>query len=298
MVDNSTRARQNIYVRLRFGLMKIITCFLILTSAVFAADLQSLVDTEHAFARLAAEKGSRTAFLGNLADDGLVFSPDKVNGKEYWTARKESPSLLSWAPNYADISSNGLLGYTTGNWEFRAKGKTDVPTAFGDFITVWLRQADGRYKFVIDIGVSHAKPAKYSTDWVTSQIKTKETNEKKSSASDYAPGFFETMAGRGVDKAYDDFAAEDIRVYRENKAPILGKKALLDLLKSEKATFAVAKRSIFFGSADLAYNTNTYTKTVDGRVVEKGNMMQIWKLVDGKWQIVLDIFKPVPEKTL
>ncbi|CAN5584675.1 hypothetical protein BH10ACI2_BH10ACI2_24860 [soil metagenome] len=273
-----------------------VTLFALALAAVQVSaqtDLQRLVDTEHAFAQTAAEKGTRVAFLANMADDGLVFTPDKVNGKEYWTARKEGTSLLSWAPNYADVSSNGLLGYTTGNWEFRAKGKDDTPSAFGDFITVWLRYPDGKYKFVVDIGVGHAKPEKFSNDWVTSPIKIKDTNEKNSSASDNANGFYSTMTEKGIGKAYEDFATDDLRAYREDKAPILGKKGLISLLKSEKATFAFAKRSVFFGSADLAYNTNTYTKSVGGKVVEKGNTMQIWKLIGGKWKIVLDIFKPV-----
>src|SRR5258708_6987394 len=68
-------------------------------------DLQKLVDTEHAFAQMAEEKGTRAAFLENLTDDALVFIPDKTNGKAFWTARATSASLLSWAPNYADISS-------------------------------------------------------------------------------------------------------------------------------------------------------------------------------------------------
>ena len=124
------------------------------------SDLQKLVDAEHAFAKLAEEKGTKAAFLANLTDDALVFVPEKINAKEFWTARAASASLLSWAPNYADISANGIMGYTTGNWEFRPKGKGDTPTAFGDFITVWVRQPDGSYKWVIDIGVGHAKPEK------------------------------------------------------------------------------------------------------------------------------------------
>src|SRR5258708_11449173 len=154
------------------------------------SDLQKLVDTEHIFARMAAEKGTKAAFLANFTDDALVFNPDKLNAKEFWTARTPNASLLSWAPNYADISANGIMGYTTGNWEFRPKGKDDTPTAFGDFITVWVRQPDGKYKFVIDIGVGHAKPEKYSTEWVTSPLKVKDQNEKGSSAADAANGFY------------------------------------------------------------------------------------------------------------
>src|SRR5689334_7511762 len=88
-------------------------------SAPVAGDLRKLVDTEQAFARAAAEKGTRAAFLEFLADDGIVFNPTEANGKLVWKARPESPALLAWNPAWADISSDGKLGYTTGGWEFR-----------------------------------------------------------------------------------------------------------------------------------------------------------------------------------
>ena len=268
---------------------------LFLTVSAFAqTDLQKLVDTEHAFAAIAAEKGARAAFLENLADDGLVFNPDKVNGKALWSAKPEASYLLSWAPNYADISSNGILGYTTGNWEYRAKGKDDAPSAFGDFVTVWLRQPSGKFKFVIDIGVGHAKPDKYLTEWTTSADNGAGKIAGDSAASEIATEFYQLATARGIVKAYETYAADDIRVYREDKFLILGKKNFRSLVSRDKAVVTFAKRGVFFSSADLAYSTNAYTRFADGKIVEKGNFMQIWKLRGGKWHIVLDIFKPIP----
>lgn len=260
-------------------------------------DLQKVIDTEHAFAQLAADKNTRTAFLANMADDALVFVPDKTNGKAFWTARPEATSLLSWAPNFADVSSNGILSYTTGNWEFRPKGKADAPVAFGDFITLWLRQPDGKYKFVIDIGVGHPKPDKYLTEWTTAAAGKRGEKAGDEGASDVATGFYQLVTAKGLGKAYDTFAADDVRAYREDKMPILGKSSLKTVVAADKGIVTFAKRSVFFGSADLAYTTNTYTKTEGGKTIEKGNFMQIWKLRGGKWQIVLDIFKPVPAGT-
>lgn len=277
--------------------LRIILLSLIISASVFGqADLQNMVAAEHAFAAMAAEKGTRAAFLANMSDDAVIFNPDRSNAKEFWTARKDSPSLLSWAPNYADISSNGILGFTTGNWEFRAKGKTDEASAFGEFITVWVRQPDSKYMWVVDIGVGHSKPDKFSTDWSTSSEKRKEGDVNAANAADNANGFYAILAKDGLKKAFSEYAAEDIRLYREDSPPILGKKAAITLLGKEKGIFSMAKRSTFFGSADIAYNLNTYVRTVDGKVVEKGNTMQIWKSIGGKWRIVLDIFKPVPAK--
>lgn len=263
-------------------------------TAVGQSDLQKMVDTEHTFAQMAAEKGTRAAFLENLADDGFVFVTDKTNGKIFWTARAPAMSLLSWAPNYADISSNGTLGYTTGNWEFRAKGKDDTPSAFGDFITLWLRQPSGKYKFVIDIGIGHAKPEKYSAEWTTSDDKIPDKNGNDRASADFGMAFYQLVTAKGLNKAYEMYAADNIRAYREDKLPILGKKNLKSVTASDKSTVIFANRGVFFSSADLAYMTNTYTKLDGEKIVEKGNFMQIWKLSSGKWQIVLDIFKPVP----
>lgn len=273
----------------------LVFCFFLCAGAAAQSDLQKLVDTEHAFARFAAEKGTKNAFLEYLNVDGLLFMPDKVNGKTFWSAREESKSLISWAPNYADISANGILGYSTGNWEYRANGKDDAPSGFGEFITIWLRQPDSRYKFVIDIGVSHDRPEKFSSDWVTTSDTTPDPNDKNSSAADIANQFFEIAGRKGLVKAYVTFAAPEIRMFREGKFPTVGKKNVISELKNQTGFVASAKRGMFFGSANIAYTNNTYTVTKGGKVAEKGNYLQIWKLRAGVWQIVLDIFKPVPE---
>jgi hypothetical protein len=281
--------------------MKYIFSLLAILIMVFCAhaqgDLQKMTATEREFEAFAAKNGNKAAFIEYAAADGLLFVPDKVNAKAYWNGRGEWNGLLSWAPNYADISANGLIGYTYGNWEFRPKGKDDEPQAFGHFITVWQLQPDGKYRYVVDIGIDHDKPAKYSTDWSTASVKSADLNEKNSSAAHSANAFFTKLASDGPAKAYKAFAVGDIRAFRQGKHPMVGLKTLAESLKGDKGTYTLSKLSSFHGSADIAYNLNTYTKTVDGKVVEKGNTLQIWKLVNSKWRIVLDIFKPVPEKT-
>lgn len=258
-------------------------------------DLQKLVDTEKAFAALAAEKGIKEAFLANMSDDAILFLPDKVSGRPYWLSRGESPEIILWAPNYADVSSNGILGYTTGNWEYRGGGKGDAPSAFGEFVTVWQRGADGRYRVSVDIGISHDKPEEFNT-YVSAPSYPASGNEKGTSAADTANSFFEIIGESGLSKAYQTYAAKDIRSFREGAFPIIGKNKLLSFIKKGKTLTKLAKRTMFFGSADIAYVTNTYTQTKRDKSVENGNFLQIWKFIDGRWQIVLDIFKPIPAK--
>ncbi|MEO8650344.1 MAG: hypothetical protein ABI539_14360 [Acidobacteriota bacterium] len=265
-------------------------------SVVFSRDpLTDLVDTEKAFAATAADKGTKTAFLEYSSADALLFLPEKINSRSYWTSRDDSKGLLSWAPNYADLSANGLIGYTTGNWEFRPGSKDAEPTGFGQFVTIWQRQPDGKYRFVVDIGVGHAKPGKFSNDLLPPAYPSK-GNPDNSSAADNAAQFFEIAGKFGTAEAYKRFAAEKVRVFREGEMPVIGKKALLSKVKKEMPNVIFAKRSVFFGSDDIAYIQNSYSVSRQDGSVEKGNFVHIWKLIDGRWQIVLDIFKPVPQK--
>lgn len=268
------------------------TVFLLIGDTQAQSNVQKLVETEQAFAQMAADKNTRDAFLAYMADTSVVFTPDLTEAKPYWTARKANDSLLSWAPNFADVSSNGVMGYTTGNWEWRENRNGATPAAFGEFITVWLKQTGGSYKWVIDIGVEHAKPLAYSKDWKTAGTGAANTEQP---TSEFATAFY-LAAANGVAKAYDSFADDNIRSYREGKMPIFGKRAALAEWKSDKGQYSFSKRSSSLNAGDLGYILNTYTRSRDGKPIEKGNYLQIWKFYGGKWHIVLDIFKPVPEK--
>lgn len=255
--------------------------------------LDAMVETERAFAKSAEAKGTKAAFLEFTAPDGVLFLPEKIKAVDYWNARGESKGLLSWDPNYADVSSNGLLGYTTGNWEYRSAGKDGTPEGFGEFITIWRREPDGKYKFVVDIGVNHEKPGAYSKTLAPPAYPSS-ANEKNMSAADTANSFFEIVGKNGLSAAYQSYAAKEVRSFRENTMPMIGKNDLLSYIKKSKGKTSLTKRSVFVGSADIAYIVNTYTRTNEDGTTEKGNFMQIWKLIGDRWQIVLDIFKPVP----
>jgi ketosteroid isomerase-like protein len=297
LIYRPQKRQDDALIVLAFFFMKLSVFLVVLLSVlpIFGqSDLEKLVASERAFAKTALDKGTRSAFLEFMSGDAVVFTPDKTVARPFWTARPDSPAALFWAPNFADVSSNGILGYTTGNWEHRAKGRNDVPDAFGNFITVWVRQPSGQYRWVIDIGVSHAKPEKYTEDFT--QPKPGSGNPNNISAADSANRFYEMAAKQGLQKAYSMFVDNDVRFFRENEFPAGGRNALIDRVKKYKGTFTFPKRSMFFETADMAYANNAYTFTSENGPVETGNFLQIWKLIDGKWKIVLDIFKPIPPK--
>ena len=132
-----------------FRLPKLFFLPLALSSTAFAAEpagdaLSSLLQAEKNFAKMSREAGIRDSFLANLADDAIVFDPGPVNGRKLYTKRSPSPAQLIWEPIFADVSSAGDMGYTTGPWEYK-KTKSDArPAAYGQFLSVWKRQSGRR----------------------------------------------------------------------------------------------------------------------------------------------------------
>lgn len=277
---------------------KLVISFVVIFSftSVFSqtkSDLQKLVETEKSFAAASAEKGTRSAFLEFLTDDGIVFAPEAANGKAVWKARGESVGLLSWQPIFADISSSGFLGYTTGDWEFRPRGKDDAPISFGQYLTLWLKQADGNFKAVLDIGISHPKPKQIETDWKSPNDAAESFGDNKPKVSPAANLFFDTATDKGLNKAIQLFAADDMRLLRDGKLPILGKHNALAEFRKEKSNINFGKKMTLQSSGDLAYLNATYQMKKGNDISEQGNIVQIWKLRGGKWQIVVSVFVPI-----
>ncbi len=131
-----------------------------------AAPKDEMMAADRAFSALSAEKGAHAAFLAYMAEDVRLYdgATPPILGKAavqtHYAKNPEAPGTrLTWTPLEADASPDGVLGFTRGTWLYTAK-KTDGSTAraTGYYVTVWRRQADGQYKFTLDIGGSDPKP--------------------------------------------------------------------------------------------------------------------------------------------
>ncbi|MEP6704821.1 MAG: hypothetical protein ABJB34_08450, partial [Acidobacteriota bacterium] len=185
-------------------LFALLTLLAVSTVTLSQIELQPLLDTQRAFETAAAQNGIKSAFLEFLRDDAIVFQPGPVNGKQYWTARDSDPSTL-FVRNliYSDISANGLLGYTTGNWRSYQKGMSEGLARFGQYVTIWERGSDGKFRASLDIAVSHEKLPFADTDKPISQKQTRDINKRGRSPADPSMTFLRTsMTGSGLSGAY------------------------------------------------------------------------------------------------
>src|SRR6266853_1859465 len=92
----------------------VIALLILLLAGNLRSELDALIETERAFARLSVAKGTRDAFLANLSDESVLFRPEPVPGKSWMEKSAPATAQLDWQPEFADISRAADLGYTTG----------------------------------------------------------------------------------------------------------------------------------------------------------------------------------------
>jgi ketosteroid isomerase-like protein len=259
-----------------------------------AEALRAMVEAERQFYQTGQEQGTRAAFLAFLAEDGIVFRPGPVNGKEVWSKRPENGFDLVWEPTFAAIARSGDFGYDTGPAKWRAKKSDPNFDGHGHFVSIWKKQKDGAWKVALDCGIQHLEPAGKS-DALRTVVPD---GPGKGDAEFWAGAMknFHEVAQDNSTKAISQFAAPEIRVYRDGHLPAVGAEAAHSLLsemggKTTYGPFAGAASS----SHDLAYNYGKYT-TLRAGSTEQGHYVQVWQTNStGEWKLVVDWQQPLPK---
>ncbi len=118
---------------------------------------QEIIAADKAFSAYSVEHGSNNAFLHYAANDVVLLKPNMkpIVGHQalevFYQGRIDSTYTLQWNPTFAKVSRNGDLGYTYGVWELFQKSDPENIRK-GTYLTIWERQTDGGWKFVLDTG--------------------------------------------------------------------------------------------------------------------------------------------------
>jgi len=264
-------------------------------------DPMVLVNSERAFAAAAAEKGTRDAFLEYSADEAVMFVPGAVRVKEHYGASPNRPGLLTWQPTFAEISSSGDLGWTTGPWEWRQNPSDSTPLATGHYITIWKRQPDSTWKFVVDVGVAHnspmSEPAAPVLRVLDRQIERQsvEPGRGREELLEAEHAFRSASISEGLAAAYQPRVTEDVRYYRMGIRPIQGMDSVTMALSQSVGTYSwdVDHAEVSLNS-DLGFTYGTSSLS-DGEKSIRFSFMRIWRRsVEGIWNVALDIHIPLP----
>jgi hypothetical protein len=125
------------------------------TPAAGSTVAKTAADAEHAFAAAAQADGQWTAFRRFATDDATMFVPKPTNAQAYLKDRRDPPAAIHWWAADSFVSCDRGHAANTGPWINAAQ------KSVGYFTTIWTRQPDGGFKWLVDGGDSlpRARPA-------------------------------------------------------------------------------------------------------------------------------------------
>jgi ketosteroid isomerase-like protein len=116
----------------------------------------ALIKADLDFSEMSVKEGMQKAFLAYFADNGVMLRDNgyPIIGKDsliiLFSKVADTSFILSWKPVYEMIAESGELGYTYGFYTRTTKATAVVSR--GTYVTIWEKQEDGTWKFVMDTG--------------------------------------------------------------------------------------------------------------------------------------------------
>ena len=115
-----------------------------------------LLKTDRDFSDMSVKEGMFKAFLFYIAEDGVILrdnsfpSKGKNSLRENFSGKSDSSFVLSWEPLSETIAESGEIGYTYG--KHKTLDKSTGKITRGTYVTIWKKQRDGKWRFVLDTG--------------------------------------------------------------------------------------------------------------------------------------------------
>jgi len=257
-----------------------------------------IVTAEKDFNRLVERKGIKDGFLGVADVEGIVFKPQAVKITDFYSSIDKQPGKLSREPKLARISANGDLGFTAGPYVYQ-NGKTDDDKVYGDYVSIWRLDSDGKFKLLVDAGIQHPE----GEQAVATDFKEPDLSKQKAASKDPFSGKNVILA---TDKtfnhslelsalaAYKEFLSPLGGYYFPGFEPMTGPDKILKFLDNEG--ISITAETINAGrssSNDLAYSYGR-ARIKKGNMVNNYNYVRIWEVdASHKWNMVLEIFSTI-----
>jgi ketosteroid isomerase-like protein len=266
-----------------------------------AAKVSEVVAAEQAFNRLVERKGIKEAFLTVADPEGVVFRPHVVKISDFYNSIDKQPGNLAWQPKFARISANGDLAFSAGPYVYQ-NGKDDTDKVFGDYVSVWRADQDGKLKLLIDLGIQHPEPEKEELI----DFKEPDTTRRGAASKDPFNGktiimntdkVFNHELTVSVLASYKEFLSPEGRYYFPGFEPISGTDKTMKFLANEGIT--ISAKTLDVGrstSGDLAYSYGT-ARIKKGEIVSDYNYVRIWEIdARHRWNILVEIFSAVEQQ--
>lgn len=255
-----------------------------------AIAVKEIVASEHAFAQRCKEKGLREAFVAFAAPGAVFFRPQPVDVRKWYADRPDSPAELTWEPTYAEISGTSDMGFSTGPWQLRTPSGKE---AQGHYVTIWERQADGAWRWVIDIGTSHGEES-HEVRTLISKLGQPASGKPAADAKDFLLQVDRTLGNNGPG-SHADLLAKDVIYYRQGVAPLHGAGPVRAALEADARSWIWTPLAGHISTSNrlgYAYGTGAGAGHSDPEL----SYLRIWRKEGAsQWLIVIDIAIPIAE---
>jgi uncharacterized protein (TIGR02246 family) len=122
-----------------------------------AADAVAIQALDEQWSATAA-RNDLTGTVAFYADDAVLLPPnapiatDRKSIRESWEALLGQNTAVSWKVSKAEVAKSGELGYLYGTYELSIKDPKGGPpvTDTGKLVEIWKKQADGKWRCVVD----------------------------------------------------------------------------------------------------------------------------------------------------
>jgi ketosteroid isomerase-like protein len=299
VIDTRVGARND--RRMKRAIAAVATAFfvtaLVVAQNAISSQLEALVDTERAFAQAATDKGIRDSFLEYFADDAMAFNPAPISAKERLRSRPARPFSeyeLRWEPRTGDIAASGELGWLTGPSTFIDHTKPNATPQHGNYLSVWRRQADGRWRVYIDSGSEPPQPVSFQAGFTRFPFPSKFAGSQPPATSAAALLAADKMlnaqiAMAGSAEAYATATTAATRLHRSGFMPTIGAAAIRSWMKEHAPGMTASTGAADTArSGDLGYSYGTYD--VKGAQPQHGAYVRVWQRdAAGKWLLVADV---------
>ena len=248
------------------------------------AAVQQIDDTERAFAQAVLQSGIAGGFRQFAAPDAVMFLPDPVpalpelNGARW-------PGDLVWRAQYIGVAASGDLAFSAGPSLLRGAGR---PSG-GFYLTVWKRQPDGGWKFVLD-HAADMPPAIWSVlarPLVALNTEPAPGGPSKEGMRE-ADGAFNVALPKGGAMAFAERLDDQAVLVRANRPVAQGRRRALTLVADAPPileAFTLGGSRSMDGSLGYTYGRARWSGPAGPRT---GYYVRVWRATPQGWRLLVD----------
>jgi ketosteroid isomerase-like protein len=272
----------------------------IASQEALSPELQGLVDTERAFARTATLKGLRDSFLDYFADDSIALVPAPESATKRLRAQPSQPFSaleITWEPRLGDLAASNDIGWLTGPSTIVDHTAAQPTPRFGNYLSIWRRQPDGRWRVYIDVGVNVPELPEFGPGFTRLPVAARYAGADSKDAAtrilrEADQSLNDRIATAGFGAALGDRAVAVSRLHRPGVTPIVGPAAIRAWAATNAtAMSAVSSEAEAAQSGDLGYSYGTYAVTAPA--AQHGAYVRTWtRDAGGAWFVAADVAQP------